>query len=54
MSISIPRNVREVTGPSVFSSAMGTPNTLQISRVVWRAWEQLLELGLPRSRKSSR
>ena len=51
VSISILRNVREVVGPSICSSAMGMPTTLQISRVVWRTCEQLLELGLPRSRK---
>ena len=50
----IPRKVRVVVGPSVFSSAIGMPKSSQSCHVVCKASAQAGEPGGPMRRKSSR
>ena len=50
----MPRKVRLVAGPSMFSLARGTPNSSQIVMVVANAWVRSGESGAPRRRKSSK
>ena len=50
----IPRKVRVVVGPSVFSSAIGMPKSSHSYRVICKASAQVREPGGPMRRKSSR
>lgn len=46
----MPRNVRLVDGPSIFSCTKGTPNSVQVAIVIARALEHSDDAGTPRNK----
>ena len=50
----IPKNGREVAGPSIFSNARGTPSSLHILMMMFKFVLQVSEVGGPIVKKSSK
>ena len=54
VSISMPKKVRMVAGPSHLARANGTPNSLKICNMTWKLRSHSSESGAPDVKKSSK